>query len=92
MPKNETEKHQEGVRLLRQWKAENRRTADEVATLLGYASPDSFYRICRYEYLPGLEACGKIAQIIGRERAWVLDHWASEVERRKKLRRKAAAA
>ena len=82
----------EGVRLLRDFKAANGLTAAAMAIRLGYNSTDSYFRICRYEYLPSPEVCSAIAVAIDRSRAWVMDHWASEVARQKAASKKRSVA
>lgn len=90
MPIKNTESGGEGVRLLKLWKQRNGKTAGAMARTIGYDSTDSYFRICRYEYSPSPLIAGRIAKVIGKPRAWVLDHWATEVERRKEQMRRSA--
>ena len=83
MPKNN---EPEGVRKLKAHKRLHHLTAGQMSDLLGYTSTDSYFRICRYEYSPDPDRCAAIAKVIGRSRAWVMDHWASEVAARKRQR------
>jgi hypothetical protein len=82
----------EGVRLLRMAKEREGLKTEEVAARFGYTR-DGYHRLCRYEFEPKSEAAGKIGVFIGMPRAWVMDHWATEVhlKKRKKSRMRRAS-